>query len=54
MSDVSPRAVLRKVAAAITNDELPAVRLNPPDSTEWFVELLAVPEPGQQQSSSLG
>ena len=31
------------------NDELPAVRLNPPDSTEWFVELLTVPDAGQQQ-----
>jgi hypothetical protein len=31
------------------DDELPAVRLNPPDSAEWFVELLTVPDAGQQQ-----
>lgn len=30
--------------AATPEDELPVVRLHPPDSTEWFIELLAVPE----------
>jgi hypothetical protein len=30
--------------AGTPDDKLPAVRLNPPGSTEWFVELLTVPE----------
>lgn len=28
------------------DDELPAVRLHPPDTTDWFSELLTEPEPG--------
>jgi len=30
--------------ASTPDDKLPVVRLHPPDSTEWFVELLTVPE----------
>ena len=29
------------------DDRLPALRLNPPNSDEWFLELLTEPEPGQ-------
>jgi hypothetical protein len=29
-------------------DKLPAVRLHPPDSTDWFIELLTEPAPGDQ------
>jgi hypothetical protein len=29
------------------DDRLPALRLNPPNSDEWFIELLTEPEPGQ-------
>lgn len=30
--------------ASTPDDKLPAVRLNPPRSTEWFIELLTVPQ----------
>jgi hypothetical protein len=30
--------------AATPDDELPAVRLYPPQSTDWFIELMTVPE----------
>lgn len=34
---------------ALTPDaDLPAVRLHPPDSTDWFIELLAAHEPGDE------
>jgi hypothetical protein len=29
-------------------NELPAVRLHPPDTTDWFIELLTEPSPGDQ------
>lgn len=33
-------------------EELPLVRLHPPGSTDWFIELLASPEPGTSQIKS--
>ncbi|MGC4074016.1 MAG: hypothetical protein QM760_16190 [Nibricoccus sp.] len=30
------------------DDKLPAVRLHPPDTTDWFIELLTEPSPGDQ------
>jgi hypothetical protein len=32
--------------ASTPDDKLPVVRLHPPGSTEWFIELLTVPESG--------
>ena len=29
-------------------DQLPAVRLHPPDTKDWFIELLTEPSPGDQ------
>lgn len=29
-------------------NDLPAVRLYPPDSKDWFIELMTVPEPGRE------
>lgn len=35
--------------ALTPDDDLPAVRLHPPDSIEWFIEFLTVPNPEETQ-----
>ncbi len=35
---------------ATADDRLPAVRLNPPGKSDWFIELLAVPESSTQRN----
>lgn len=35
--------------ASTPDDNLPALRLNPPDSTDWFIELITVPTSPEQR-----
>ncbi len=35
--------------AETPDDQLPVVRLYPPDSVDWFIELLTVPDPNQNE-----